>query len=446
MNNIAPAADEGANSATHLSSPQLQQWPISRLVPYARNPRRNDHAVQQMVQAIETYGFKVPIVAHSVTGEVVDGHLRLKAAIEMGLTSVPVIPADDLSPSQIKAFRLLANRSASWAEWDNQLLALEIADLVDLGYDLDLTGFDADELANLLAESESPQSGETADDVVPEKSAHPVSKPGDLWLLGPHRLLCGDATIAADVSRLLGDEKPLLMVSDPPYGVSYDPSWRNEAGVSSTTRLGMVKNDDRADWREAWALFPGNVAYVWHGGLHADAVKASLEACGFAIRSQIIWRKPRLVLSRGHYHWRHEPCWYAVREACNGNWQGARDQTTVWDIDLQNGEEDSATIHGTQKPVECMLRPMLNNSAPGDFTYEPFCGSGTSLIAAQKSNRRSLAMEIDVAYVDLSIKRWQNYTGQKATRQSDGVTFDTLVSETEGFERGEPAAAVAAKD
>ena len=236
--------------------------------------------------------------------------------------------------------------------------------------------------------------------------------------------MCGDATSAADVEILLHGNMPHLMVTDPPYGVEYDPGWRNDAGISSTERTGKVLNDDRADWRAAWQLFPGDVAYVWHAGLFAATVQASLEACSFDVRSQIIWAKPRLVLSRGHYHWQHEPCWYAVRRGATGHWEGGRDKTTLWSIDTKN--EDSDTVHGTQKPLLCMLLPILNNSKAGDFVYEPFSGSGTTLIACEKSDRCCLAMELNPAYVDVGVRRWQNLTGLKAIREEDGAEFDSL--------------------
>ncbi len=391
----------------------IEEWPVERLIPYARNPRRNDHVVDRMAAALAEFGFRLPVLARS-DGTLVDGHLRLKAAQRLGLASVPVVLADDLSAAQIKAFRLLVNRSASWADWDDEVLGLELLDLQALDYDLGLTGFDDAELQRLLdlAADEGTAAG-ADDDAVPEPPVQPVTRPGDLWHLGSHRLLCGDATAADDVTRLLGGAKPHLLVCDPPYGVSYNPDWRNDAGVSSTGRTGTVTNDDRADWREAWALFPGDVAYVWHAGVHARTVAESLEACGFAIRSQLIWVKNRFVLSRGHYHWQHEPCFYAVRDGGESRWQGARDQSTVWPI-ATNGDDDTATVHGTQKPVECMLRPMLNNSARGDGIYEPFAGSGSTIIAAEKSGRRSFGMEIEPRYCDVIVERWQNFTGKRA--------------------------------
>jgi len=231
------------------------------------------------------------------------------------------------------------------------------------------------------------------------------------------------------VARLLNGVKPTLMVSDPPFGVNYDPAWRNRAGLSETKRTGKVLNDDRADWREAWALFPGDVAYVWHGALHATTVAESLVACGFAIRSQIIWAKDRLVLSRGDYHWQHEPCWYAVRTTGKGHWSGDRKQTTLWQI--ASRDQDTATVHGTQKPVECLRRPMLNNASPGQAVYEPFCGSGSSIIAAETCGRACHAMELDPTYVDVAVTRWQAFTGKAAVLEGDGRPFAEIAAQRE---------------
>jgi len=212
------------------------------------------------------------------------------------------------------------------------------------------------------------------------------------------------------------------MATDPPYGVNYDPEWRNRTGASGTKRTGKVLNDDRADWREAWALFPGDVAYVWHGALHAATVAESLEACRFQIRSQIIWAKERHVLSRGHYHWAHEPCWYAVKG--KGHWSGDRKQSTLWSI--ASREQDAETIHGTQKPVECMRRPILNNSAPGQAVYEPFSGSGTTIIAAEATSRTCYAMELDPVYVDVAVRRWEAYAGETATLDGNDCSFEEI--------------------
>ena len=394
---------------------KTESWPIERLVPYARNPRKNDEQVERMVAAIREFGFRIPVVAKS-DGTVVDGHLRLKAARKLGLMEVPVALADELTDAQVKAFRLLANRSANWAAWDEDLLALELEELQAMAFDVSLTGFDVAEIDSLLAKPTT--DGLTDPDEVPETPAEPVSKPGDVWILGRHRLMCGDSTSTNDVDRLLAGVRPHLMVTDPPYGVEYDPAWRNEAlSGQKTKRTGMVLNDDRADWREAWALFPGDVAYVWHGALHAATVAESLVACGFDIRSQIIWAKERLVLSRGHYHFQHEPCWYAVRHGGKSHWAGDRKQVTIWNIPSKG--QDANTIHGTQKPVECMKRPMENNSSPGQAVYEPFSGSGTSIIAAEITGRACLAMELNPAYVDVAVKRWEDFTGEKAVLEGE---------------------------
>jgi DNA modification methylase len=218
------------------------------------------------------------------------------------------------------------------------------------------------------------------------------------------------------------------MVTDPPYGVEYDPEWRHRAGVNNSKRIGKVSNDERADWREAWALFPGDIAYIWHGALHAVTVANSLEACGFTIRAQIIWAKERLVIGRGDYHWQHEPAWYAVRD--KGHWMGDRKQTTLWSISSRL--QDSETVHGTQKPVECMRRPMINNSQIGDVIYDPFLGSGTTLIAAASTKRICLGMEIDPAYVDVMVRRWQAFTGAKATLADEGRSFEDVQIERQG--------------
>lgn len=248
-----------------------------------------------------------------------------------------------------------------------------------------------------------------------------------LKLKSTHRIACGSSTDPVTVARVLAGAKPHLMVTDPPYGVEYDPSWRNQAGAAKTKRTGKVLNDDRADWREAWALFLGEVAYVWHGALHATTVAESLMATGFAIRSQIIWAKERLVLSRGDYHWQHEPCWYAVREKATGHWSGDRKQTTLWNIPSR--DQDAATVHGTQKPVECMRRPILNNSNPGQAVYEPFMGSGTTLIAAETTGRVCFGVELNPAYVDVAVTRWQDFTGERAVLESTGQAFDEIKAE-----------------
>src|ERR1035438_8290482 len=279
-----PAEDPVTSSA--MERLRVEYWPIERLKPYGRNPRKNDKAVDRIRASIREFGFAVPVLARS-DGEVIDGHLRLKGAIAEKMREVPVIPCDGWTPAQVKAFRLMVNRSVGWAEWDEERLSEELIALKDLDFDLELTGFEDEELARLLAAQDATE-GLTDEDAIPAPPPTPVSGTGDLWVLGRHRLLCGDATDPQVVSRLLGNVKPMLMITDPPYGVEYDPEWRKLAGVNNSNRMGKVRNDDRSDWREAWALFPGDVAYVWHGALHASTVADSLETCGFEIRSQIV--------------------------------------------------------------------------------------------------------------------------------------------------------------
>jgi DNA modification methylase len=411
-----------SQSATPAKFPRYNTAPVASLIPYARNARTHSEAqVAQIAASIREFGFTNPVLVDGERG-VIAGHGRLMAARKLGMDEVPVIELSHLTPAQKRAYILADNKLALNAGWDEDLLRIELGDLKLDGFDLGLTGFGEDEIGRILIDASD---GLTDPDQVPEVPVDPVSRPGDLWVLGRHRLICGDATKAATVARVLGGVKPHLMVTDPPYGVQYDPEWRNRAGLSSTARTGKVENDDRADWREAWALFPGDVAYVWHGALHATTVAESLVASGFEIRSQIIWAKDRLVLSRGHYHWMHEPCWYAVRGI--GHWAGDRKQTTLWQI--ASTGQDAETVHGTQKPVECMRRPIENNSSPGQAVYEPFSGSGTTIIAAEMTGRCCHAVELSPAYVDVAVLRWQAFTGQEAVLETDGRCFDAVAAE-----------------
>ena len=404
--------------------------PVASLIPYAANARtHSDAQVAQIAASIAEFGFVNPVLVDAA-GVLVAGHGRVLAAKRLGLASVPAIRLAHLTEEQARALRLADNQIALNSGWDEALLATELARIRDDGVvDLALLGFDQAALDALLAEiglDAGAGGGGDEDAPAPEPPAQPVTRPGDLWRLGRHRLLCGDATNAADVQHLLAGAKPHLLVSDPPYGVDYNPTWRNEAGVSATARVGRVPNDHRADWREAWALFPGDVAYVWHAGRNARIAAESLEAAGFGIRSQIIWAKSRLVLGRGDYHWQHEPCFYAVRDGKTGHWQGARDKTTLWSVATTSGDEDAATVHGTQKPVEVMRRPLLNNSSAGDLVYEPFCGSGTTIVAAETVDRVCLAMEISPEYCDVALLRWQQFTGQPAILEGEDRTFDDV--------------------
>ena len=395
-------------AAAPMSAPMsVELRPLDAVRPYANNPRQNDDAVEAVAESIRRFGFRQPIVVDA-DGVIVAGHTRYRAAQRLGLATVPVHVATDLTADEVRAYRLADNKTAELASWDTSMLSIELDALRGAGIDWTLLGFDEEELAKLLAPAGT--EGLTDPDAVPEKPVDPVTKPGDLWLLGKHRLLCGDSTSAPDVARLLDGAVPTLMVTDPPYGVEYDPEWRMDAGLTgNTARMGKVMNDDRADWTEAWKLFPGDVAYVYHAGVFASTVQQSLERAGFAIRAQIIWAKDRLALSRGDYHWQHEPCWYAVREGGKGHRTDDRTQTTLWSIPAR---DDAGHGHGTQKPVECMERPVRNHLA--DTVYEPFAGSGTTVIACERTGRACIAMELDPGYCDVIVRRWEEFTGKKA--------------------------------
>jgi DNA modification methylase len=408
---------------------QVEMWQVADLAPYAKNARQHPpEQIEQIAASMERFGFTIPMLV-AEDGTIIAGHGRLMAAAQLGLAEVPVMVARGWSEEDRRLYTLADNRLAEIAEWDPEMLRVELGELrEDFGIeDMSLIGFSADDLADILPDALLDATGGLTDpDDVPEVPEAPVTRPGDVWVLGKHRLLCGDSTVATDVEKVLGGVTPLLMCTDPPYGVEYDPNWRNAAGAAKTKRTGKVLNDDRADWREAWALFPGDVAYVWHGALHGKEVIESLEACGFSLRSQIIWAKDRLVLSRGDYHWQHEPCAYAVKKTGKGHWAGDRKQTTLWQIPSK--DQDAKTVHGTQKPVECMRRPIENNSSPGQAVYEPFMGSGTTLIAAEMSGRVSYGIELNPAYVDVAIQRWQDFTGETAVLESSGEGFDDVKS------------------
>lgn len=411
--------------------------PLAKLKAFDANSRvHSDQQVAQLAASIEEWGWTIPLLIDEAGG-IIAGHGRALAAQRLGIDKVPCMVAAGWSDAQKRAYVIADNQLTLNASWDEDLLKAELASLSGLDFSMDLIGFDADVLADLL---HAPVVGRTDPDTTPAAEVQPVSQLGDLWVLGDHRLRCGDSTDAEHVAALFDGAKPVLMVTDPPYGVNYDPAWRQQFG-GDTVATGKVKNDDRADWQDAWTLFPGTVAYVWHGALHNVAVADSLVRAGFDIRSQIVWVKTRAPISRGHYHWQHEPAFYAerdsvgdawhvdqdslayvVRAGSTAGWRGGRKQTTVWFIEHLKND----TGHGTQKPVECMRRPILNNSRPGDAVYDPFCGSGTTIIAGEMEGRKVFASELDPVYVDVIVKRWQEFTGRQAVLAGSGKTLDDL--------------------
>lgn len=393
----------------------IEMRSVTSLIPYARNARtHSDAQVAQLAASIKEWGWTNPVLIDG-EGMIIAGHGRVMAARKLGIDEVPCMVATGWSEAAKRAYVLADNQLALNAGWDIEMLKFEMNEIGEAGFDVTLVGFGDDFLSGLLNEGTE---GLTDPDDVPEPPAEPVTVLGDVYVLGKHRLVCGDSTSATDVAKALNGVEPHLMVTDPPYGVVYDANWRNEADRANgkpygARAIGKVENDDKADWREAWVLFPGDVAYVWHAGVQAGVVAESLEAVGFELRSQIVWAKNQMAISRGDYHWQHEPCWYAVRKGRKGHYNGDRKQTTVWNIDKPRKSE---TGHSTQKPVECMKRPIVNNSSPGQAVYDPFLGSGTTLIACEMEGRACHGLELNPAYCDVIVKRWEDFTGQKAER------------------------------
>jgi len=424
-----------------LPQTEIQIWKIERLIPYARNPRKNDAAVERMAGSMREFGFKIPVLARA-DGEVIDGHLRLKAARKLGITEIPVILCDEWTPAQVKAFRLMVNRSVTWADWDEELLALELKEIQAADFDLSLTGFDGREIDDLLALDEDEKAN-----AAPPLPESPASSPGDPWNLGPHRVLCGDATSPEAVARLLGERMPRLMVTDPPYGIELDSEWRDRAGLNGKgpAEPSYLKNrtaghtettisgDTRSDWSEAFALVPSlEVAYVWHASKFTREVLDGLLRIGFLHHQQIIWDKGRTVLTRTHYWFQHEPCWYVRKK--NAPWFGkAGENSTIWSSPspkfIMGGSDEEKFDHPTQKPVELMRRPILNHIRRGELVYEPFLGSGTTLAAAELTQRVCYGLELDPKYVDVVVERWQVLSGKKAVLDGDGRTFEEIRSE-----------------
>lgn len=399
---------------------RIEYWPISRLKPYERNPRKNDKSVHRIRESIREYGFAVPILAKS-DGEVVDGHLRLKGAAAEAISEVPVIPCDGWTDAQVKAFRLMANRSVAWADWDLEALALEFGDLKTSGFDLSLTGFDSREIDGFTLQANA------SEDDVPPVPEVPVTKPGDLWILGNHRLLCGDSTKPEDVARLMRGKKAGLIATDPPYGINYDSAELHEHGVS----FARIQSDDlqneglqvfleKAFKCAIKAIRPDAAWYLWHAMLTQAffAAAAAAAAASVILHRQIIWVKPVLVFGRGQYHWQHELCfmgWIKGHEPANLT--GFKD-TTVWNVDGVPHKDRKDFKHSTPKPVELFRRPILKHLRQGEIAYEPFAGSGPQFIAAELTNRSCFGIELEPSFCDVIVKRWENLTGKRAVLES----------------------------
>ncbi len=397
---------------------KIAPWPTDKLIPYARNARtHSDAQVAQIAASIAEFGFTNPILAGS-DGVIVAGHGRLAAAQKLGLATVPVVVLDHLTATQRRALVIADNRIAENAEWDEDMLRVELADLQDEGFDLDLTGFDADALAELMAGEEPVNDGQTDEDAVPDVGETPVSRPGDVWRLGPHRLLCGDATVAASYDALLQSEAVDMVFTDPPYNVNYANSAKDKLRGKDRAILNDNLGDGFYDFLLA-ALTPilahcrGGI-YVAMSSSELDVLQAAFRAAGGKWSTFIIWAKHTFTLGRADYQRQYEPILYGWPEGAQRHWCGDRDQSDVWQIKKPQKND----LHPTMKPVELVERALRNSSRPGDVVLDPFGGSGTTLIAAEKSGRVARVMELDPKYADVIVRRWEEFTGKKAIREA----------------------------
>jgi DNA modification methylase len=407
---------------THPATQRIEFWPIDKLVFYARNPRKNDSAVDRMCSSIREFGFKIPVLARS-DGEVVDGHLRLKAARKLGIAEIPVILCDEWTAAQVKAFRLMVNRSVTWADWDETLLALELQELNEADFDLSLTGFEDEELARLL-DTQDAAEGLTDEDSVPELPQSPISALGDLWVLEGHKLLVGDATNQADVARLMASEAADLVFTDPPYNVDYEGYTEDRLKIKgdrmSPAEFKQFLDDSFRSFRTV--VKPGASLYVCHSSSWQREFQNALETAGFKIRCQIIWAKNTFAWGFGRYKFQHEPVFYCHVADQKDPWYGDKSQSTLW----EEKKPAANRIHPTAKPVELIERALLNSSKAGDIVADLFGGSDSTLIACERRNRKSRLMEIDPRYADCICRRFQDYTGKPAVLEGDGRTFDEI--------------------
>ncbi len=409
---------------------QIEMWDVTALKEYEGNPRQiSEQAVAGVAASIREFGFKVPILVDG-GGVLIAGHTRLRAARQLGMDKVPVIRAGDLTPEQVRALRVADNKLHELAEWNMELLPIELKDLEVANFDLGLLGFSDDELKELLA-PEGTVGLTDPNAEPPEPPEEPITKRGDLWLLGRHRLLCGDSTSAEDVRRLMDGEKAILFATDPPYLVGYNgknhphkwneddknKDWSDTYGVTWDEAKGNEELYDKfIATAVAEAILPNAAWYCWHASRRQAMLEAVWEKHGAFVHQQIIWAKDRPILTRSWYMWRHEPCFYGwVRP--NKPPRTAEDYPhSVWELaTVKCGE---STEHPTSKPIEVFALPMRQHTKPGDVCYEPFSGSGSQIIAAEQLGRRCFAMEIEPRYVEVAVRRWEEFSGKKAERVS----------------------------
>jgi DNA modification methylase len=421
---------------------KIEQWPITKLVPYARNARtHSDAQVAQIAASIAEFGFTNPILSGS-DGVIVAGHGRLAAAQKLGIATVPVVVLDHLTPTQRRALVIADNRIAENAGWDDAMLQVELAALQDDSFDLSLTGFDADALADLLAGEETTTEGQTDEDSVPEAGPS-ITRPGDVWLCGNHRVICGDSTDASTYDALMAGETADMVFTDPPYNVDYANTAKDK--MRGTDRPILNDNLGAGFHDFLLAALTPTLAHC-RGGIYVAMSSSELDVLQSAFRSAggkwstfIIWAKHTFTLGHADYQRQFEPILYGWPADGTRHWCGARDQGDVWNIKKPHKND----LHPTMKPVELVERAVRNSSRPGDIVLDSFGGSGTTMIASEKSDRMARLIELDPKYVDVIVRRWQEYAGAQATRQSDGVAFDALVSEPGGLEYREAVGSMA---
>jgi len=408
-------------SLTIAMAKRIELWPLERLKPYDRNARTHSaEQVAQIAASIVEFGFTNPILVDSSDG-IIAGHGRLSAAQELGLKTVPVVVLDHLSDRQRKAYILADNQLALNAGWDTDLLRSELQDLAEQDFDLSLIGFSDDELSDLLPDIEELPPEDADADAVPEPPADPVTKPGDVWLLGKHRVMCGDSTSIEAVELLMAGGKADLLLTDPPYNVAYEGKTAEALTIQNDS---MSDDDFRQFLRDVYStadsvMNPGAVFYIWHADSEGYNFRGAAYDVGWQVRQCLIWNKNSLVLGRQDYHWKHEPCLYGWKEGAAHYWGSDRSQTTVLDFNRpsRNGE------HPTMKPVELFQYQVENSSKRKGMVLDLFGGSGTTAIACEKTGRHARLMELDPRYCDVIVKRWQAFTGKTATLEATGEKF-----------------------
>jgi DNA modification methylase len=407
---------------------KIQTWQTEKLIGYARNARTHSEAqIAQIAASIAEFGFVNPCLVGS-DGILVAGHGRLAAAQKLGLTTVPVVVLDHLTPIQRRALVIADNQLALQAGWNEELLRLELEALQTEGFDLDLVGYDADALAELLAGEEPTNTGQTDEDSAPQTQTASISQSGDVWLLGPHKLLCGDATKHESYAALLGETSVDIIFTDPPYNVAYDGSANDKQNGRDRSIMNDALGADFHDFLLS-AFTPmlarcEGAVYVAMSSSELATLQAAFRAAGGRWSTFVIWAKHTFTLGRSDYQRQYEPILYGWREGATRHWCGDRDQGDVWAIKKPQKND----LHPTMKPVELVERALRNSSLPGDVVLDPFGGSGTTLIAAEKTGRIARLMELDPQYADVIVRRWQDYTGELAARARDEVLFNDLDS------------------